>query len=100
MTVRIPIDRGLVAEFCRRYHISKLGNFGSALRDDFHVGSDVDVLVEFEAGHVPGLLRLAGMELELGELLGRKVEMRTPDDLSRYFRELVVGGAETVYVSR
>ncbi len=96
---RIVVDRERLAAFCRKHHIRKLALFGSVLRDDFRSDSDVDVLVEFEPGHVPGFIRLAGMEFELSALLdGRKVDMRTPEDLSRYFRDEVVASAEVQYV--
>jgi len=92
----IPKDR--IAEFCRRHHIRKLSLFGSVLRTDFGPDSDVDVLVEFEEGSTPGLIRLAGMELELSEILGgRKVDMNTPRCLSRYFRDRVTEEAEVQY---
>jgi predicted nucleotidyltransferase len=71
--------------------------FGSVLRDSFRSDSDVDVLVEFEAGQTVGLIRLAGMERELSEILGRKADLRTPADLSRYFRDEVVREAEVIY---
>ncbi len=99
MTARIAIDREKIADFCRRHHIRKLSLFGSVLRDDFRPDSDVDVLVEFEPGHVPGLIRLAGMERELSELIGRKADLRTPEDLSRYFRQQVVDSAEVQYAA-
>ena len=97
MSVRIPIDRQRIAEFCRRHHIQKLSAFGSVLRDDFRPDSDVDVLAEFEPGYPIGLLRLAGMELELSALLGRRVDLRTPAELSRYFRQEVLRVAEVQY---
>ena len=100
MSVRIPIDRQRIAEFCHRRHIRKLSVFGSALRDDFRPDSDVDVLVEFESGSTVGLLRLAGMELELSTLLGRRVDLRTPAELSRYFRQEVLNLAEVQYAQR
>ena len=87
-----------IADFCRRHHIRKLSLFGSVLRDDFRPDSDLDVLVEFEEGKSPGLIRLAGMELELSEMLGgRKVDMNTPRCLSRYFRDRVRVEAEVQY---
>jgi predicted nucleotidyltransferase len=67
--LHIQIDRDAIAAFCQRHHIRKLAFFGSVLRDDFRPDSDVDVLVEFEPEHIPGLLRIAGMELELSALL-------------------------------
>ena len=94
--IKIPHDR--VADFCRRHHIRKFALFGSVLRDDFGPNSDVDVLVEFEPGHVPGLAFLA-MEAELSEILGRKVDLNTPNFLSPYFRDLVLTEAEVYYVA-
>ena len=97
MPVSLRIPRDEIAYFCKRNHIRRLALFGSALRDDFTPESDVDVLVEFEPGHVPGFIKLAGMEIELGSVLGRKVDMRTPEDLSPYFREEAVNSAEVQY---
>ena len=99
MSPRIAIDRDRIAEFCRRHHIRKLSLFGSVLRDDFRPDSDVDVLVEFEPDHVPGLIRLGGMERELSDLLGRKADLRTPGDLSVYFRQKVLDTAEVQYAA-
>ena len=97
---RIAVDRERIAAFCRKHHIRKLAFFGSVLRDDFRPDSDVDVLVEFEPGHVPGFIRLASMEFELSELLGgRTVDMGPPEDLSRYFRDEVVAAAEIQYAA-
>jgi hypothetical protein len=96
MNIQIP-DKELAA-FCRRHHIRRLAFFGSVLRDDFTPDSDVDVLVEFQPGSVPGLFGLARMERELTALLGgRKVDLRTPEDLSRYFRQSVLDEAEVQY---
>lgn len=92
------IDRVRVAEFCRRNHIRRLSLFGSALRSDFGPTSDIDLLVEFDPEHIPGLFRVAGMEIELSETLGRKVDLRTEGDLSRYFRQEVVDSAEELFV--
>ena len=98
MALRIFVPREEIADFCRRHHIRRLAVFGSALRPDFNEESDIDILVEFEPGHVPGLLRLARMERELSALLGgRKVDLRTPEDLSRYFRDEVLREAEVQY---
>jgi predicted nucleotidyltransferase len=94
---RIGIPKERIAEFCRRNHIRRLALFGSVLRDDFGPASDVDVLVEFEAGARVGLLRLAGMEIELGEILGRKVDLNTPGFLSDYFRDQVLAEAEVQF---
>jgi hypothetical protein len=94
---RFTIPKDLMAEFCRKHHIWKLSVFGSYLRDDFRPDSDIDFLVEFEPGHIPGLIRFAGMEIELSEILGRKVDLRTAQDLSRYFRDEVLAQAEVQY---
>ncbi len=95
---RIQIPRKELAEFCRRNHIRILSLFGSVLREDFRPESDVDVLVEFEPGYPVGFIRLAGMELELSKILGRKVDIRTAADLSPYFRQEVLETAEVQYV--
>ena len=94
--IALPKDR--LDEFCRRNHIARLSLFGSVLREDFRPDSDVDVLVEFEEGHTPGFLGLARIEEELSQILGgRKVDLRTPQDLSRYFREEVLDAAVVQY---
>jgi predicted nucleotidyltransferase len=87
-----------VAEFCQRHHIRKLAVFGSALHGDARPDSDLDVLVEFEPDHVPGLAFFA-MEQELSEMLGRKVDLNTPRFLSPYFRERVIHESEVQYVT-
>jgi len=98
MTVRVPIAKERVAAFCRRNHIRRLALFGSVLRPDFGPESDIDVLVEFEPEHVPGLLGIARMERELSAIFdGRRIDLRTPEDLSRYFREQVREEAEVQY---
>jgi uncharacterized protein len=84
-------------EFCRKNHIHKMSLFGSALHGDLRPDSDIDLLVEFEKGHVPGLITLAGMEIQLSEMFGRKVDLRTPRDLNRHFRDDVVREAEVKY---
>ena len=94
----ISVDRQWVVAFCRRHRIRRLAFFGSLLRDDFGPASDVDVLVEFEEGHVPGLAFFA-MEAELSEILGRKVDLNTPGFLSRYFRDQVLAEAVNQYVA-
>lgn len=95
----IEISHEALAAFCRRHRIRKLSLFGSILRDDFGPESDIDFLVEFEPGKTPGLFDIAGMEIELSEMLGRKADLRTAQDLSRYFRETVVKEAELQYAS-
>jgi uncharacterized protein len=98
---RIAVDRERIADFCRRHHIRRLSFFGSVLRDDFGPESDVDVLVEFEPERTPGFFGLFQMEEELGTIFGieRKVDLRTPQELSRYFRDEVVAGAELIYAA-
>lgn len=86
-----------VAAFCQRHHIRRLSVFGSILRSDFRPESDIDVLVEFEPEHIPGLFGMARLERELSLLLDHKVDLRTPEDLSRYFRDDVLRDAEVCY---
>lgn len=92
----LAIPKQKIAEFCRRHHIRKLSLFGSVLRDDFTDKSDVDVLVEFEPGHTPGW-DIVTMQDELSEMFGRVVDLRTPEELSRYFRDEVLAEAEVQY---
>lgn len=93
----INIPRENIEAFCKRHHIRKLSVFGSALRQDFRSDSDIDILVEFHPDNIPGLFKLAGIEIELSNLIGRKVDLRTPQDLSRYFRQEVIESAEVQY---
>jgi len=95
---RITIDRKKISDFCRRHHIRKLALFGSVLREDFKPESDIDVLVEFEEGHTPGLAFFS-MERELSEILNHKVDLNTAQFLSPYFREHVLAEAEAQYVA-
>lgn len=99
MSPRVSIDRETLAEFCRKHYIKRLAIFGSALRDDFRPDSDVDVLVEFQPGHVPGLDFIA-IERELSGLLqGRRVDMVTPKFLSPRFRSQILASAQPLYVA-
>lgn len=94
----IEFPRDKIADFCRRNRIRKLSLFGSALREDFRDDSDIDLLVEFQPDAVPSLLDLARMERELSTILaGRKVDLRTPEELSRYFRDEVISSASVQY---
>ncbi|MEK6574739.1 MAG: nucleotidyltransferase family protein [Chloroflexota bacterium] len=97
---QITLPKDKIEDFCRRHHIRKLSLFGSVLRGDFRPDSDVDVLVEFEPEYSVGLIRLAGMEIELSSIIGRKVDLRTPAELSRYFRQKVLDMAEVQYAGR
>ena len=100
MQNRIPIEQGILVEFCRKHHIRRLALFGSAMTGEDRPDSDIDLLVEFERGHEPGFIALAGIELELSDLMGgRKVDLRTPGDLSRYFRDEVLARAEIQYAA-
>jgi len=96
--VKIPSKEQL-AEFSIRHHIRKLALFGSILRDDFRPDSDIDILVVFEPEHIPGFFDLMKMEEELSILFGRPVDLRTPQDLSRYFRDEVLEKAEVQYLA-
>ena len=91
------IPRAKLKTFCRRHHITRMSLFGSALRDKLKPGSDIDILVEFDKNHMPGLFDISRMEIDLSETIGRKVDLRTPEDLSRYFRDDVVKTAEVHY---
>ncbi|MDY7030724.1 MAG: nucleotidyltransferase domain-containing protein [Thermodesulfobacteriota bacterium] len=93
------ISKTELEKFCRRNHIIKMSFFGSALHDELGPGSDIDILVEFDNDHMPGLLDLAGMEIELTEVFGRKVDLRTPAELSRYFRDDVLEKAKVEYAA-
>jgi len=98
MNPSLTIPRQALAAFCREHGISRMAIFGSALRGGLRPDSDIDLVVTFEKGRTPGLLRLAQMELDLSILFsGRKIDLRTPDDLSRYFRREVMATAEVVY---
>lgn len=93
---RVSIPNQLLAQFSKVHHIRKLALFGSVLRDGFRPDSDIDVLVEFEEGYTSGF-KMAGLESELSALIGRKVDLRTPEELNHYFREQVVRESEVRY---
>jgi predicted nucleotidyltransferase len=95
--IHIELPKERIEEFCKKHHIRKLSLFGSALRDDFTPESDLDILVEFEPGTRVGMIRLAGLEIELGEILGRKVDLNTPGFLSKYYRDKVLAEATVQY---
>ena len=99
MSPHVSIDRDAVSAFCRRHHITRLALFGSVLRDDFGPDSDVDVLVEFQAGHVPGF-NFVSIEREFSGLLhGRRVDMVTPKFLNHRIRDQILSSAEPLYVA-
>ncbi|OIP37875.1 nucleotidyltransferase [Candidatus Desantisbacteria bacterium CG2_30_40_21] len=87
-------------EFCNRNHIKKLAVFGSAIKGTMRSDSDIDILVEFEENNIPGLLTFCGIQNELSDIIGREVDLRTPQDLSRYFRQNVEKTAEVQYAKR
>lgn len=96
----LNLDEATVERFCKAHHIRRLALFGSQLKGLARPDSDIDLLVEFDTAHTPGLLGIAAMELELSELLGgRQVDLRTAGDLSRHFRDEVVRTAEVQYAS-
>ena len=95
----LNLDEATLSRFCRTHHIRRLSLFGSQLKGTAGPDSDIDLLVEFEPEHIPGLFGIAGMEIELSELLGKKVDLRTAGDLSRYFRDEVVRMAEVQYAA-
>ncbi|MGY6529348.1 MAG: nucleotidyltransferase family protein [Cyanobacterium sp.] len=94
------ISQSAIDTFCKKHHIQKLSLFGSILRADFNKDSDIDVLVEFNPEHIPGLISLAKMELELSSILKRPVDLLTSEDLSKYFRQEVLDLALVQYVSQ
>jgi uncharacterized protein len=98
MNKNLILPDKLIADFCKRHHISRLAVFGSALRGDFSPDSDIDILVEFEQGYTPGFA-FFDMEEELSKLLDRKVDLNTAGFLSRYFRDKVLAEAEVRYVA-
>ena len=99
MSLQIDIDTDGLAAFCRRSGIRRLSFFGSVLRDDFGPESDIDVLVELVPDAGVGLFEFVALQRELGELLGREVDLHTPASLSHFFRDEVVGSAEVAYAA-
>ena len=94
---RISMPKERIAEFCKRHRVRRLSLFGSVLREDFGPDSDVDILVEFEPGTRMGLIRLSGLEIELGKIVGRKVDLNTPGFLSKYYRDQILTEADVQY---
>lgn len=95
----IKIPKQKLVDYCKKNHIRKMAFFGSFLRDDFKSDSDIDILVEFERGYTPGFFDLIKMQNQLSHFFkGREIDLRTPNDLSRYFREEVLSNAEVLYV--
>lgn len=93
----IRLQKGKIESFCKKHHIIYLALFGSVLTSNFTKKSDVDILVRFEKKHVPHLFSMIGMESELSDIIGYPVDLKTPNDLSPYFRDDVVTKAKTIY---
>ena len=94
----LNVDKSTLARFCEKHHIERLELYGSQLKGTPRPDSDIDLLVTFDSEHTPGLLGIAQMELELSRILGgRKIDLRTAGDLSRYFRDEVMRTAEVQY---
>jgi hypothetical protein len=94
---RVSLTEEQIAEFCQKNHIKKFAFFGSILRDDFRSDSDIDILIDLDYNYKTGLMKMARMERELSETIGRQVDLRTPEDLSDYFRDKVLSEAEVLY---
>ena len=86
-----------LVDFCKKNHIKKLAIFGSSIKGKLKSDSDIDILVEFEEEYTPGLITFCGMQNELSDMIGREVDLRTPQDLSRYFRDEVMKTAKVQY---
>lgn len=100
MSMNIKIPKNRLRTFCKKHHIKKMSLFGSAIRDDFGPDSDIDILVEFEEEHTPSFFKLFDMEEELTDILGgRKADIRTKEDLSKYIREEVENNSVIQYAS-
>ena len=95
----IDIPWEALAELCRTYHVRELSLFGSVLRDDFHAGSDIDILVEFEPGAPIGLIEYIGLQEELSDLLGRTVDLVSKRGLKRLIRDEVINASRVVYAA-
>jgi len=89
--VKVPLAK--IKKFCKDHHVVKFSLFGSVLTDRFNKKSDIDVLVEFDSDHIPSFFGLADMQFELEKFFNRSVDLRTPNDLSVYFREKVISNA-------
>ena len=98
MSQHLAINRHAIADFCRARHVTRLALFGSVLSERFRADSDVDVLVSFQCGHVPGFLELYSMEQELSEILGgRRVDLVTEKSLNARIRPTVISEAQVQY---
>jgi hypothetical protein len=94
---RVNITKKQIADFCEKNHILRLAFFGSVLRNDYRPDSDVDILVYLDRSVPTGLMEMVRMERQLSEMIGRKVDLRTPNELSVYFKDDVIAEAEIIY---
>ena len=94
---KIKISKNWITRFCKTHHIVKLALFGSVLSDHFSAASDVDILVEFDPQHIPGLFSFVEMKEELSQIIGREVDLRTPEDISKLFRQEVIQQSHLLY---
>ena len=100
LSLPITIPKIELKDFCQRHSIAQLSLFGSVLREDFTPESDIDFLVKFESNYTPTFFKLAQMERELSNLFGgRKIDLRTSQELSPYFRKKVISEAMIQYDS-
>lgn len=100
MKANLSMQREALAAFYQKHGTRRFAIFGSALRDDLGPESDIELLVEFDPEHIPTLFDIASMEQELSYMLGgQKVDLRTPEDLSRYFRDQVLAEAKVQYAA-
>jgi len=97
MKIPIRLNKRKLEAFCKKYHIDYLALFGSILTSKFSKGSDVDILVKFEKKHIPHLIAFVSIESELSDIIGRTVDLRTPNDLSPHFRDDVLSKAKIIY---
>lgn len=97
MTLPGLVDKEQLGAFCAKNHIARLSLFGSVLTERFSEKSDIDLLAQFDSENIPGYFDLARMERELSEMFGRRVDLRTPEELSRYFRDEVIANAQLQY---
>jgi predicted nucleotidyltransferase len=97
MPLPIPINDKKIDAYCKKHHITYLALFGSILTSHFSPSSDVDILVKFDKRYIPGLFRIFDIQEELSAIVGREVDLKTPNSLSRYFREEVLSKAQVLY---
>lgn len=95
LPIKLPKDK--IERFCKKHHVASLALFGSVLTSNFSNHSDVDILVKFKKKYTPHIFNLIGMESELSDLIGYTVDLKTPNELSHYFRKEVIAKAKTIY---